>query len=325
MLLAAAGILYARLTGRRLIIDWSDAAYSNDGSNVFPLLFQCPSSSPVEELPLTDSVAPAIWRGQVRRSVIGLEKGSPGDGNAELERYPRPRNRAFREASSIDPTRLDYDEQILVMWGRPLRVEDMRAAHQAVVPAFPRGSTAEILRNLFARELIPQPLIRERVDHFKRERFHGRVVGVHVRHTDKESLISRLFKQLDELVARDRDLLLFLATDNADVKATIEQRYGAVTVPHWYPAPGSQLHESSACPDRFENGIEALVDLYLLAECDHLICDTTSLFAQVATLLTKAPAHSVVDVSSGRWRRRLRKVRARMRHRFAVPGRRLPV
>ena len=207
------------------------------------------------------------------------------------------------------------------MWGRPLRVEDMRAAHQAVVPEFPRGSTADILRDLLARELIPQPLIRDRVDRFKRERFHGQVVGVHVRHTDKESPLPKLLKQLDELVARDRDLLLFLATDNADIKATIEQRYGTVTVPHWYPAPGSQLHESSACPDRFENGVEALVDLYLLAECDHLICDTTSLFARVATLLTKAPEQSVVDVASRRWSRRLRKVRARVRRRFAVRGR----
>ena len=29
------GALYARLSGRRLLVDWTDWMYSNDGSNVF--------------------------------------------------------------------------------------------------------------------------------------------------------------------------------------------------------------------------------------------------------------------------------------------------
>ena len=38
MLSALTGILYARLSGRRLIIDWRDPTYSSDGSNAGAIL-----------------------------------------------------------------------------------------------------------------------------------------------------------------------------------------------------------------------------------------------------------------------------------------------
>jgi hypothetical protein len=315
MVLAAAGILYGRLTDRRVVIDWSDAAYSSGGVNAFPRFFDLSSGASVDELPAGNSVAPAVWRGQVRRSLIGLEKGLPGDGNDALEVYPRQVDKrahaAFRNASSIDPTRLEYDEQVLVLWGKPRRVEDMRAALQGSVAAFPRGTTDEIMRGLLS-QLAPRPVVRDRVDRFKGERFHGRVVGVHARSTDKQSRLPEMLERVDELVRRDRSLLVFAATDHADVKAELEDRYSAISTPHWYPAPGLHLHESPACPDRFENGVEALVDLYLLAECDHLVCDTSSLFAYAAAVLSSAP-DGVIDLSPRRPRGRLRRLRARLR------------
>jgi hypothetical protein len=45
--------------------------------------------------------------------------------------------------------------------------------------------------------------------------------------------------------------------------------------------------------------VEALIDLYLLAECDYLILDTSSSFSYVARLLASAPARHIVDVSRG--------------------------
>ena len=61
------------------------------------------------------------------------------------------------------------------------------------------------------------------------------------------------------------------------------------------------------------NGIEALTDLYLLAECDDLIVDTSSSFSAVATLLTDAPAARVFDLKRrGKLSPRLRKWTGRL-------------
>jgi hypothetical protein len=55
-------------------------------------------------------------------------------------------------------------------------------------------------------------------------------------------------------------------------------------------------HDSQECSDRLENGIEALVDVYLLASCDFLVGDGTSSFTRLAGLLCQAPEGHVVDV-----------------------------
>ena len=44
MMSAMNGILYAMLSGRRLVVDWSDFTYSNDHTNVFPKLFTVAAS-----------------------------------------------------------------------------------------------------------------------------------------------------------------------------------------------------------------------------------------------------------------------------------------
>src|SRR5919109_721273 len=68
------GILYARLTGRRLIVDWSDKIYSNDRRNVFHHFLQCSMYKPGDEVPHTDSVNPSIWRGHLGRSMYYMAK-----------------------------------------------------------------------------------------------------------------------------------------------------------------------------------------------------------------------------------------------------------
>jgi hypothetical protein len=95
-----------------------------------------------------------------------------------------------------------------------------------------------------------------------------------------------------------------------------ERSYGAVSAPHWYAEPGSPLHHS-ADRDAFEVGVEALVDLYLLVGCDHLIVDRASNFSKVAMLLTDAPRSRVTDVQAlkDRWR-----VPLTAAWRYTVPG-----
>jgi hypothetical protein len=48
---ALSGIVYARMTRRRLVVDWRDDVYSDDGTNVFPRYFDCAEAHPVDEIP----------------------------------------------------------------------------------------------------------------------------------------------------------------------------------------------------------------------------------------------------------------------------------
>ena len=59
---------------------------------------------------------------------------------------------------------------------------------------------------------------------------------------------------------------------------------------------GVALHMAPRRSNRFENAIEALVDLYLLGGCDYLIGDWTSSFTRVAGLLASSRGAELVDV-----------------------------
>src|SRR6476660_4408245 len=69
MLSAMTGILYARLCGRRIVVDWSDLTYSNDGSNVFPRLFLLPDSDAKLPPGARESVYPPLWRDRLDKSA----------------------------------------------------------------------------------------------------------------------------------------------------------------------------------------------------------------------------------------------------------------
>lgn len=71
-----------------------------------------------------------------------------------------------------------------------------------------------------------------------------------------------------------------------------------LTTPKWYPTSGT-LHGSRECPDRSLNLAEALIDLYLLAGCEHLIIDSSSSLGHLAQVVGSTPPRTVIDVRSG--------------------------
>jgi hypothetical protein len=285
ILSALTGILYARLTGRRLIIDWSDHVYTNDGSNVFHSFFQSPLVSIDTEIPVTDSISPKIWRGRLNESVEVLSK-------------PYGNSQEFRQMSSIDLTKLDYPEDVLVMWTYIDRVDLLRNHFKEALKEFDQASRKDILRKLLREDLILNPQIRERVEQFKSNYLCRKTVGIHVRFTDHRARLKSILNKLSILMRMEPELQIFVATDNLMVKKLFEEKYqGVINTQHWYPTPGSRIHENPGCPDRLENGIEALVDLYVLAECDYLIIDTSSMFSYLAALLTRAPDSNIFNVN----------------------------
>ena len=200
--------------------------------------------------------------------------------------------------SSIDMDRLDYPEDVLVMWTYIDKVELLRKHFKTALNEFHRVSSREILSRLLREDLLLHPLIREKVEEFKNDFLCGKTVGVHVRFTDHRAKLKSILKKLDVLLRQEPELQIFLATDNLMVKNIFEERYRTViTTQHWYPAPGSRIHQNPGCTDKLENAIEALVDLYLLAECDYLIVDTSSMFSYLAVLLTRSPDSQIINVN----------------------------
>lgn len=279
------GILYAKLSGRRLIIDWSDYVYSNDGTNAFHSYFQSPLVNPDIEIPVTDSVSPEIWRGRLHESVERLRK-------------PIGNNKEFREISTVDLAKLDYTEDVLVMWTYIDKVEEIRKHFKTALNEFHQASRKEILSTLLHEYLILHPQIRERVEQYKSAFLHRKTVGIHVRFTDHRAKLKSMLDKLGALMKHKPELQIFLATDNLMVKKLFEENYKSViTTQHWYPAPGSRIHQNPGCTDRLNNGIEALVDLYILAECEYLIVDTSSMFSYLAVLLTHSPDSQIINVN----------------------------
>ena len=285
MLCVLGGILYARLSGRTLVIDWCDPFYSSDGSNVFHRFFESAFCSPTVNIPLTDSVYPRVWRGRLRDHAI------------EIARENEFNSEEIRRALSIDLGNPDYPEDLVVLLEYDAHVDRLRPHFRGALPQFDQMSTADILAKLFREDLLLRREIRARVDHFKSSHFHARTVGVHVRYSDYRVRLFAIIKQLNALLKRQPDLQIFLATDNLEVRKMFDANYtGVVSTPHWYAPPGAPIHDNRTKPDPTETAIEALIDLYLLADCDYLIFDGSSSFGWVANLLSAAPAHRKLDV-----------------------------
>ena len=287
MLSLGTGILYARLAGRSLFVDWTDPVYSDDGSNVFPRLFGCPGLAMRAEIPDTESVAPAFWRGELRTGAAALGR----------------RHRDFAADSwrraSVDLARLDYEEDVAVMWTTYNHVGEMRAHFHGEFAKLHDLDDAEIMGILLREDLVLDPEIRGRVERFRAQHLRAPMIGVHVRYADHRVRLRAILAQTTALLRRERDAGIFLGTDNVEVKKLFDRLYGrVVTTPHWYPPAGLKAHDNPACADRLENAREALVDLYLLAGCDYLVCDTSSSFARVAGHLSGIPSSRILDMKA---------------------------
>jgi len=294
---ALGGILYARLTNRRLFIDWRDTTYSDDGSNVFHRYFVCSSCGPDDEIPPADSISPIARRDRLEESAptMGVHTGRHGASS-------RP------DSTSKQERQLGGGHDGVVSW---FDLSDIRSMIQHLDGPTRKalgGRITPIVRRALRDDLLLHPDIRQRVDRFKSKHFKQRTVGVHVRYSDHRTSLGAVFKQVDALLRREPDLQIFLATDNPDVKRAFDEGYPAViSTPHWYPPSGFPAHGHAASPSRKEHGIEALVDLYLLAECEYLIIDTSSSFSRVARWLTTAPRSNVFDVRGRKVPKRFRR------------------
>ena len=279
-------VLYAKLSGRRVVIDWSDSLYARNRGNSFPLLFSKPASASIDFQPA--SVAPPRWRDYVDAPAEHL--------------LNTLKHRRERSSLRADLSRLDYPEDVLVFWAQEERVHEMRRHFHGDFQALARKTDDAILRDLIRSELVLDPEIAARVSEFKQSAWSEEVVGVHMRYSDRRGRIKKTFGHVDRIIAKHPGSRVFLATDNEDLLRQARDRYGArrlIATEKWFPVPGQPIHRTAQGPDGLRKAQDALVEICLLGSCTWLVGDHRSSFAYVAALLSDSPADRIMNVDPG--------------------------
>jgi hypothetical protein len=295
------GILYCRLSGRAIFVDWTDGLYAEQGVNAFTELFSIRGIEVLHFLPEEGvSIHPPAWQGRLGRSLheVYVEDGNPPwDRSATIRRY------------SFDLTALHHPAQVLVMWD----FDQMDKLRQYLEPAQAACSQEEVLRTIFQTHVMPNPALAAEAERWVPDG-KGCAVGVHVRATHESSRqkgvvhLHEFFRAVDALSAASDITRIVLATDNQEIEKKFRFRYhNVITRTKWFGRPGEPLHLDSACPDRLQNTRDALVEILMLARCDYLITQQNSAFSMVARLASRAPSENIIALRPRMpfWRRTL--------------------
>jgi hypothetical protein len=307
------GIMYARLTERVLVVDWRDTTYGDGTKNYFPDLFSLSEIEHILDLPEAGSVIPEAWRGRLQNS---LDEVVIGDRFA----WSRAGGRA---RYSFDQSRLNYDEDHLVMWDMD-QFPDVKAHFVQRFQEHRELSDEQIQAIVFQRHLKPCEDVVVRASTFQKDHFvSGNMIGVHVRKTQESDAnrpnpeVEQFIRETGRLLKAERQRKVFLACDNRAVIELFETRFGSARVyvfPKWMPAAGMHMHMNPECPDQLQSVRDAMVDAMLLGRCDWLISSRSSAFSWLGRMFSAIPEACKTTLSPTiPWQCRLRNfLRSRM-------------
>jgi len=308
----ATAVLYAKLSGRTLVVDWRDSFYASDGRNVFSTLFQSPdilTTSPSEITALANSIAPTIWQHQLSCNLPAL---IAAEEDANIRKTMG--QRLFMKYS-IDLNKLSHPQKGVVYCSYIEEFNKLRRHFKGELAHLKQASNEDIFAWVFNRELQLAPAIHQAVDDFVATRFAGQsVIGLHIRHTDKSVSLPRYQRAFQAHLATYPDAVFFLATDNRAVEQHFLEAYPdkIVVADKWLPTDGARVHGNANCPDLAQHAAESLIDIVLLSRCDRLIYSRTTSFAQVARMISPTlPPDRCFDIQSYEdqrnksWQRRL--------------------
>ena len=275
MLSAVTGLIVADLTGRHPVIDWRDGVYAPFGQNAYPQLFDTPLTSAPQDHEAATSVDPEIWRGNLDLEPAVLISRTTPDKLASPTIYRK---------SCIDLARPDTNAQVAVYWSYLPKFGRI-AKHLRRDPRFAGRDQADIVSEYLGRYFTPNTRVRTEVASFMAG-LPRPVIGVHVRYTDRKLPLGKIMEQ----VRRRRDAMpgasLFLATDNAFVQEEMTRAFGKVYFTEKYlPEDGAQLHAPQARIDKLREAENAMIDMWALGACDHLIYSKNSTFSISSALI----------------------------------------
>lgn len=288
MLSAVTGLIYADLCGRTPIIDWRDGVYAPVGTNAYPLLFDTPISHDPADFDAVRDVTPAVWSGQ-----MGVEPRQIIEDN-----FPQHHTTAhgYRKLC-VDVSRLDHPSDVAVYWSYVSKIPRLKR-HLAQDPRFRGKSLDSIAADYLERYFTPNARVRSEVARFL-DPLKRPVIGAHLRYTDMVGPLDRLKR----MMARKRQALpdapIFLATDSASAQANIMAAFDNVHVtPKYLPEDGSHLHLGHAGVDMTFEAENAMIDMWVLGGCDHLIYARNSTFGVAATLIGRIPEDRQINLDA---------------------------
>ncbi len=297
MLCAVTGIIYGQLTDRAVIIDWRDKVYSDDGSNTFSQFFKSQLVYPETVLPQKATIRPKIWKSQLDKSMSNM-----------IQTYDPYKHRSIliHRKYSIDIRKLDYDEDIIVFWYYTGRIRLLKRHLQNHLAGL---NTNEVIRKVLTEQMRLSDEVRKRISEYKNANWPEKVIGVHIRHTDRKTNLTKYERYLHRFLKQFPNAHIFLATDNQLINQDYHRRFKNVfSTPKWFPDNMNSMHQNTNCPNKVANGIEALLDMYLLAECDCLIYSGYSTFSFISRVLSNAQPENIVDIDRYNIKVRLRKL-----------------
>jgi len=287
LLAVITSIAYAKLTDRHLCIDWRHGVYGMPpDENLFEKIFKIKGIEYSSKIPQTDLVNPPIWKNSLDKSFDQLRKEN---------NFPEFDRKLAIEQYSVDYTKLDHDEEMVVIW-------DFDNFDHLIGPLVERGiieepeSTLHAMGQIYSKYVEfqdePSQFIQDRLDKIFSEVNNSNVVGVHVRETQESFDCYRpakrrnYFKKVKSILDRDKKIeYIFLATDNSNVQKQFISKFGKKVLVNekWFDKPGDALHLSiDHCPDKWENILNAFTEIYALARCDYLIRRRETSFSRIS-------------------------------------------
>lgn len=170
---------------------------------------------------------------------------------------------------------------------RPPAVETLRSIFDAHSEAAVYVSTGHAFCDYpadYVRRLRPLPHLQERIDRLSAAFVHGHTVGIHIRRTDHATAIAespdaRFVDAISDAIVHDADARFYLATDDADLKRRLVERFpDRITT--------QDCHGSRADLCGME---EAVVDLWTLARCSRIIGSYWSSYTDTAAEIGGVP------------------------------------
>jgi Nodulation protein Z (NodZ) len=255
----AAAWLYARDTGRSLVVDWRFGGLTEDSANAFPLCF-CPASK-LSGVPFYANIAaaslpkprfPELWNQDVLVKLPFLRPSRHIFADRDLAVD------LIRERQDVPAPTVVFDTCVN---DGLVNLEDARA---------------------FFDDVEPTPSIHERLSRFGKG--IRAAIALHVRHGNGGNIMGhapywasfdRSIDSCLRAVTYARSSLgymapVFLSTDSAEVQASLQNKLeNLVTWPKTFLPPGTgELH---LCRHAWERREDAVTEMLLLGECAALI------------------------------------------------------
>lgn len=285
MLCTACGKIIGKALNRQVYIDWRDEAYGNKGDNNYFNFFD--DLNTIKNYKESDSIYPKIWQGHLVKSVSEM---------IHLYYPTKHSSPLIHKKFSISPNSALREENILIFWYYTERFQDFQNIIIKNIPECSLLSLTEIKKQAI-RSLVLTESIQNQIETFRRNHFNKKTVGIHVRYSDLKTDLNKMLEFTRKIIAQHNYKNIFLATDNQYVLNLFSSRFSnVITTNKWFPINGDTMHQNNYNPNRVNNGIEALIDLYLLASCDTLIFSSRSTFGYVASLISDIPENNIYDL-----------------------------